>query len=78
MRFPVTFPAGELEDDEDAQEMETMLAVSPPEWAGEGDLKPVGEPFDEEEYEDDSQDEDEIPDSNFAVLDTSLPGRAEG
>jgi carbon catabolite-derepressing protein kinase len=37
-----------------------------------------GPAFDEEDYEEDEDEEDEIPDSNFAVLDTSLPGHADG
>ena len=74
---------GGLDDDDDSRAIESFLAVSPPAWdlppgasRGRGALVPPGS-VDEEEYDDD-EDEDEIPDSNFAVLDTSLPGHAEG
>lgn len=54
--------------------MESFLAQSPPAWNDPG--PPL---LDEPEEDDDEDDEDdEIPNSNFALLDSSLPGYAEG
>jgi carbon catabolite-derepressing protein kinase len=74
VRFPFLVAAGELEEDEETQAMESFLAQSPPAWNDPG--PPLLDEPDEEEYEED--DDDEIPNSNFALLDSSLPGYAEG
>lgn len=68
--------------DEDSRALESFLAVSPPAWdlapgasRGRGSLAPP----EEDEYDDEDEDEEDgIPHSNFALLDTSLPGYLEG
>ncbi|KAL7411574.1 kinase-like domain-containing protein [Mrakia frigida] len=67
--------------DEDSRALESFLAVSPPAWdlapgasRGRGSLAPP----EEDEYDDEDEDEEDgIPHSNFALLDTSLPGYLE-
>lgn len=57
--------------------MESFLAQSPPAWNDSGPPLLDGEAHSDEETDDDD-DEDDIPNSNFALLDSSLPGYAEG
>lgn len=57
--------------------MESFLAQSPPAWNDPGPPLLDGEAHSDEETDDDD-DEDDIPNSNFALLDSSLPGYAEG